>query len=188
MPPRTSTTKETIREAAASLFTERGYARTTVRDIAARAGADPSLVIRHFGSKVDLFVETMRAASGDVLTVDTPLATMGVDLVRFVLNADEPARSTYLALVRASDTDDVATLLRRIHEDTIVAPLRDRLEGTDAGLRAALVAAMIAGLMQALWITQDQELLAASADQILARYAPLIQALIEPGETHFGRE
>jgi AcrR family transcriptional regulator len=40
-----------IRDAAVRLFGSRGYARTSVRDIAAEAGVSPALVIHHFGSK-----------------------------------------------------------------------------------------------------------------------------------------
>ena len=44
-------TKESIRQAASHLFTERGFTATGVRDIAAAVGVDPSLVNRHFGTK-----------------------------------------------------------------------------------------------------------------------------------------
>jgi AcrR family transcriptional regulator len=40
-----------IRDAAVRLFGERGYERTSVRDIATAAGVSPALVIHHFGSK-----------------------------------------------------------------------------------------------------------------------------------------
>lgn len=40
-----------LRDAAVRLFGERGFARTSVRDIAAAAGVSPALVIHHFGSK-----------------------------------------------------------------------------------------------------------------------------------------
>ncbi|PUB32317.1 TetR family transcriptional regulator [Promicromonospora sp. AC04] len=180
MPLRAGASKQSIYEAATTLFTQHGYAHTTVRDIATAAGVDPALVIRHFGSKVNLFIETMRTTSAYILTVDAPLPTMGEHLVRFVLNADERVRSTYLALVRASDTEDVATLLRTVHEDTIVKPLRDRLDGPDAGLRAAMIASMVAGLMHALWIARDRDLLSAPPEQIVAHYAPIVQALVQP--------
>ncbi len=42
--------------AARAAFAERGYARATIRDIAARAGVTHSLVMRHFTSKEGLFL------------------------------------------------------------------------------------------------------------------------------------
>ncbi len=47
--------KMAILRAARRMFTERGYADTTVRDIADRAGVNQSLIFRYFGSKEELF-------------------------------------------------------------------------------------------------------------------------------------
>lgn len=43
-----------IRLAALELFGQQGFDRTTIRQIAARAGVSPGLVIHHFGSKKEL--------------------------------------------------------------------------------------------------------------------------------------
>ncbi|WP_230312723.1 TetR/AcrR family transcriptional regulator [Nakamurella alba] len=45
------TTRARIRDAAITLFATHGFARTTVRAIAAAAGVSPALVLHHFGSK-----------------------------------------------------------------------------------------------------------------------------------------
>lgn len=47
-------TKARIRDAAIRLFGRDGFARTTVRAVAAAAGVSPGLVIHHFGSKAGL--------------------------------------------------------------------------------------------------------------------------------------
>lgn len=53
-------TRERILEVAAALFAERGYAATSVRDIAAELGiANPSLYY-HFKSKSDLLIELLK--------------------------------------------------------------------------------------------------------------------------------
>jgi len=52
-------TRDVIARHARVLFAERGYAATSVRRIAAAAGVDPALVIRHFGSKEELFVDEL---------------------------------------------------------------------------------------------------------------------------------
>jgi AcrR family transcriptional regulator len=61
------TTRQRIRDAALALFGAAGYDGTSVRDIAARAGVSPALVIHHFGSK-----EALRAEC-DALIVDEVL-------------------------------------------------------------------------------------------------------------------
>ena len=54
-------TRAAILKAAQELFAELGYARTTVRDIAARAAIDPAMVMRYFGSKDALFARRPRS-------------------------------------------------------------------------------------------------------------------------------
>ena len=53
--PKSERTKAAIERAAARQFRERGFDATTIRDIAAEAGTDPSLVIRYFKNKDSLF-------------------------------------------------------------------------------------------------------------------------------------
>jgi AcrR family transcriptional regulator len=172
--------REAIWSAAAELFAEQGYANTPVRDIAARAGVDPALVIRHFGSKEQLFLDTMQLATGEVLRLDAPLEILGEEIVRFVLGTNGRVRDIYIALVRASDTGGVASALRSLHEDAFVSPLLQRLQGDDRELRARLAAAMVGGLMYSLWTVEDAALLATDADAIVAAYAPALQVLITP--------
>jgi len=48
-------TEARILAAAARLFVERGYERTTIREVARTAGVDGGLVMHYFGSKQQLF-------------------------------------------------------------------------------------------------------------------------------------
>ncbi|MCC2628726.1 MAG: transcriptional regulator, partial [Thermomicrobiales bacterium] len=52
-------TRQAILEAAKICFMHDGYEQVGVREIAARAGVDPSLVNRYFGSKEGLFSEAV---------------------------------------------------------------------------------------------------------------------------------
>jgi AcrR family transcriptional regulator len=51
------TTRDRIRDAALALFGTHGFDGASVRDIAARAGVSPALVMHHFGSKEALRTE-----------------------------------------------------------------------------------------------------------------------------------
>ena len=174
-------TRAEILARAAELFRDGGYSQTSVRDIAAAARTDPALVIRHFGSKEALFVEAAGAEGLAEPLFGGPLETMGRDVVRALLATEEAVRSVVLALVRASDGSDVAERLRGLHETEFVRPLRARLTGPDADLRASLAAALVGGLVYSLWIVVDERLLAAEDDDVVARYGALLQALIDPG-------
>ena len=78
---------------------------TSVRAIAKVAGIDPALVIRNFGSKEALFLETTPVADYFEGQFDGPLDTLGERIAAFVLGkADARMLSVYTALMRASDS------------------------------------------------------------------------------------
>lgn len=61
--PRRSTeeVRSLITTTASELFAERGYAQTSMRDIASKTGLSLSVLYRQFGSKDDLFAATLLA-------------------------------------------------------------------------------------------------------------------------------
>ncbi len=56
---RTEQRRREILEAAAALFAEKGYQRTAVKEIAARAGIAPGTIYLYFDGKGDLLIELM---------------------------------------------------------------------------------------------------------------------------------
>lgn len=60
---RASVPRERILNAAARLFRERGYQRTTVRDIASAVGILSGSLFHHFRSKEEMLIEIMRNAA-----------------------------------------------------------------------------------------------------------------------------
>jgi len=57
-------TKDRLLTAASELFAERGFHRTTVRDIAARAQVNVAAGNYHYGSKRALYLAVLRAQFG----------------------------------------------------------------------------------------------------------------------------
>jgi AcrR family transcriptional regulator len=173
-------TREAIRQAATSLFATNGYANTSVRDIAAGASVDPALVIRHFGSKEALFIRTMDDALPEATPLDGPLEQVGESFIRFVISSDAHVRGVFLALLRASDADGISSHLKAVHDEYFVAPLRARLSGDDADVRARLAAALVGGLLYSLWVVGDDELAAADQESLVRTYGALLQRLVTP--------
>src|SRR4051794_18970439 len=173
-------TRERIRSAASALFRERGYAHTSVRDIAALAETDPALVMRHFGSKGALFLDTVALTMDDDPLFDVPVESLGRRFIDVLLTNAEEIRRVYLALVRGSDEPGIADRLRRVHEETFVRPLGSRLQGSDADLRARMAAAMVGGLLYSLWVVGDEYLLATDPGELADRYGALLQQVLTP--------
>ncbi|GGQ40751.1 hypothetical protein GCM10010250_08690 [Streptomyces althioticus] len=173
-------TRESIHKAATRLFRSRGYSRTTVRQIAAEAGTDPALVIRHFKSKELLFLETMHLTLDDEPLLDVPLEHLGEGLAELLLDLGGSARGVFLALVHGSNEPHIHDRLRDTHEHLFVEPLRRRLDGPDADVRARTAAAVAGGLLYALWVAGDQGLLRMDRAELVSRYGALLQDVLTP--------
>jgi len=75
--PAVGVVRQVIAQSAAQLFTERGYAGTTLDDVAAAAGVTKPLLYRHFESKQALHLELLESHRDGLLgelaeTVATP--------------------------------------------------------------------------------------------------------------------
>lgn len=171
-------TRNSIAQAARELFSTRDYAETTVRTIAARAGVDPSLVIRYFGSKEDLFLETVAFEGFFSRVMAGSLDGLGERMIRVLLSDQRDNFASYAALVRASASEQVRARLQQAIHQMIVEPLAPRLTGRDAELRAHLVAAQLAGLIDALAILGDDVISSTSARRLAKVYGVALQSLI----------
>lgn len=176
-------TKQAIARAARRLFSRQGYAGTSVRAIAAAAGTDPALVIRHFGSKERLFLETVAVEGRFEHVTSGPIETLGERLVLSLLTElPEQTFNTWRAMLRATDSDLVRTRLIDAMEQMFIEPLAPRIAGPDAELRARLVAAVISGLLDAVALLADRRIMEASTETLVRLYGASIQALLDgPG-------
>jgi AcrR family transcriptional regulator len=180
---RVAAMKETVRQVARRLFAEQGFSATGVRQIAAEAGVDPANVVRYFGSKEGLFLQSivLPARWGD--TLDGPLETLAESYLRLVLTAAPAGEdgAVLAALVRASDRPEVRETLQSFTQELFANRLGARLAGDDRLLRAHLFAAGMTGIQVALWVGEDPVLSGADIDEVIARYAPSLQLLLTPG-------
>lgn len=169
------TPRDAIARVAETMFSERGFVATSVRAIAAEAGVDPALVIRHFGSKEQLFLTTARMDGAFAEVLVPPRRTLGARLVAHIVDGGtEQARGTYAALVWASSSPEVRRRLAEWGERELVQPLAALLSGDDATLRARLAVAQLDGLRRALWVSRDERLLGAP-QEVVRTYGAAVQ-------------
>ncbi|MEU6350696.1 TetR family transcriptional regulator [Streptomyces sp. NPDC047072] len=170
-----------IAEHAHRLFHEKGFSGASIRDIASAAGVDPSIVMRHFHSKVELFARVIGFDAHFTPRLDGPLDTMGRRLIEYLLDPEhEEMRRTFTVLLRAADHDALRQELVDVMRRLMVEQLGPRLEGPDATTRAWLVTAQMMGLVQA-WDAIEQESVTEKGRQRLVRlYGAAVQQLITP--------
>ena len=102
-------TKAVILAAAKERFAESGFERATIRAIAADANIDPSMVMRYFGSKDQLFAA---AADFDLQLPDLSAedrADIGARVVDYFMDRWERDEAL-IVLLRSSTSNDARTI------------------------------------------------------------------------------
>ncbi|MEU4837508.1 TetR family transcriptional regulator [Nocardia testacea] len=176
--PRSSATPDAIRQAASTLFAERGFNGTSVRDIAGAAGCDPAVIIRHFGSKEKLFLQVVPASPHLADLVAGPLDTLGRRILERLVDPGRSSLGFYATLLGALDRPDVRHYLEESTARNIIEPLAQRLPGPQAELRAQLIAAQIGGLLMSTYVFESASALTADPEA-MSLYADALQALID---------
>ena len=180
--PGPTSTRADILAAARECFAERGYAATSVRAIAAKAGVDAALVHRFFGSKDDLLAATLALAMQPAERMPELVAggPDGLDerIVRYFLSVWErsPSREVMIAMVRSAATHEhAAQLLREFIGREVLARIAGALEGEDALLRATLVGSQLLGLAMARYVVKIEPLASAAPDVVAKAVAPALR-------------
>ncbi|MEU6843533.1 TetR family transcriptional regulator [Streptomyces sp. NPDC046716] len=141
-------TREAILEAAVVEFTEHGYARAGVRQIAERAGVTAMMINRYFGSKEGLFAQAVDRAFGPPTVVGGDRTGLSRAIAHTLAERTAPGAGDldpFLLLLRSVQDPEAADALRRGIETHVGSRLAGLLEGPEAEVRAQLGLALVAG-------------------------------------------
>jgi AcrR family transcriptional regulator len=181
--PGPSTTRDAILAAARERFSEQGYDRVRMRDVAGDAGVDVALVTYHFGSKDGLFAAAlemplpMAALMADVLE-HGEIDDFGERFLRRVLEVwdDEQTGGALVALVRsAMSHPPAAQQLREFVQSELLARIAAQLDTPDADRRAALFGSQLIGLMLYRHVLRVEPVASMAPEELVARAAPALQ-------------
>jgi len=142
-------TRAAILEAAKAQFARLGYDRAALRDIAAEAGADVSLIKRYFGGKEALFTEALKASFNADRLRDWERATFPRDVATMMADApaDDARTHRFQFLLRAATSPTTAPLLNLAVQERFLLPIRDWLGGENAQARARVLVAVFIGFL-----------------------------------------
>jgi len=118
------TAKARVRHAAFELFADRGFAATTVREIAAAAEVSPGLVIHHFGSKagvreaVDDHIGELFDAAFDTVPMDATadVISRAAGFAFGSVIATDPTLRAYIRRMLVEQPTTGWTMLDRVHD------------------------------------------------------------------------
>ena len=129
-------TKARILSAAQIAFAEKGYSHANLRDIAGQAGVAPSLVIKHFGTKQNLFAEALAKTLQDAEVSPEDRSGFGERLVGVLLNPQIRVLTPAMIALSLED-EDARQVAASVTKDHIIVPLAAWLGPPDAEARAA---------------------------------------------------
>lgn len=187
-------TREAILTAARDVFAERGYDGATIRQIATSAGVDPALVHHYFGTKDQLFLDTVGPPvnPGELIP---KLAEGGVEgmpermLHTFLSIWEHPVSGpAFEALLRGAFSNRrSARLVREFFAVQILRramqQLGEIIDPREAPLRATLIASQLFGLATVRYVLKFEPLASASREAIVAAVEPTLQRYLT-GDLH----
>ncbi|HEX5983885.1 MAG TPA: TetR family transcriptional regulator [Solirubrobacterales bacterium] len=173
-------TRKALLEAGRQVFDELGYDGATTREIGERAGVDPALISRYFGSKEGLFLAVINQGplAGDVEPIDPePHALLGQLLRRWEEQGPSPVSR---ALATPTLTKEVREQVRKVVADRVLGPLTRELgkTGEDRELRAELLIALVLGVALTRSNGTLDGIARASLPELTAALGPLIDAAV----------
>jgi AcrR family transcriptional regulator len=186
--------RDAVLTAAKKRFALEGYEKTTLRAIAQDAHVDPSMVLYLFGSKEELFRESLRlivdpevlvaALTGD----DDP--DIGTRLVRTYLRiweTPDTAASMRAMLQSATSNTDAHEAFRGFMQNYVLTAVSGVLGGGEqARLRAMLAASQLVGTAMLRYIIEVPPLATLSADEVVKVIAPTVTRYLTADAAELG--
>lgn len=186
-----SETREAIAAAATRLFSERGLAAVTVRDIAAEAGVNHALVHRYFGTKdaivrevIEREIAAVAAIMAEAQSSEDSAAAKIRMIVRYLLgNGAGLTRLIVEARLAGLDPASIAVPVRpirlladRIALDQAAAPERFDVKRPDPNLIAVVLGSSLFSLdAMGPWLMNA---LGLGADQYAARLEEIVEIVV----------
>jgi AcrR family transcriptional regulator len=182
--------RDAVLAAAKRRFAEEGYEKTTLRAIAADAHVDPSMVLYLFGSKADLFRESLRLVIDPevlVAAITDGDGDVGTRIARAYLGIwaqDDAAASLRAMLHSATSNPDAYQGARDFMQSYVLVAVSEVIGGGEqARLRAMLAASQLVGTAILRHVMEVPPLATLSVDEVVRLIAPTVtRYLTAPAE------
>jgi AcrR family transcriptional regulator len=188
--------RDAVLQAAKKRFASDGYEKTTLRAIAGDAHVDPSMVLYLFGSKAELFRESLRLVLDAEMLVDALRghpgddADIGTRMMRAYLRiweTPETAMTLRAMLHAATSNTDAHDAFRGFIQEYVLAAVSTELGGGEqARLRAMLAASQLVGTALLRYVIQVPPLATLSGDELVTLIAPTVTRYLTADATELG--
>lgn len=186
--------RDVVLAAAKRRFAEQGYEKTTLRQVATDAHVDPSMVLYLFGSKDELFRESMRL----ILDADKLVAAIraggevdiGTRMVRTYLEIwERPDTGSSMAMMLSSATSNphAHEAFRGFMRDYVLNAVSEELGGgPDTRIRAMLAATNLVGTALLRYVMRVGPLAEVTLDEAVTMISPSVQRYLTASADELG--
>jgi AcrR family transcriptional regulator len=188
--------RDAVLSAAKERFATEGYEKTTLRAIARDAHVDPSMVLYLFGSKEELFRESLRliidpevlvaALTGE--TDDEP--DIGTRMVRTYLRiweTPDTAATVRAMLQSATSNSHAHDAFRGFMQNYVLTAVSGVLGGGEqARLRATLAASQLVGTALLRYVIEVPPLATLPVEEVVALIAPTVTRYLTADASELG--
>jgi len=182
--------------AAKQRFAAEGYEKTTLRAIAEDAHVDPSMVLYLFGSKEELFRESLRLILDPAMLVaaltgeaddDPDIGTRMVRTYLRIWETPDTAASMRAMLQSATSNSDAHEAFRDFMQNYVLTAVSGVLGGGEqARLRAMLAASQLVGVAILRYVMEVEPLATLSGDEIERLIAPTLTRYLTGDSSELG--
>ena len=185
--------REAVLRAAKQRFAEEGYEKTTLRAIANDAHVDPSMVLYLFGSKVELFRESLRliidpeVLAGALADGDGDIGTRMVRTYLGIWEHPDTAASMVAMLQSATSNSHAHDAFRGFMQNYVLTAVSGVLGGGEqARLRATLAASQLVGTALLRYVIEVPPLATLPVEEVVALIAPTVTRYLTADASELG--
>jgi len=174
-------------EAAGELFAAHGYDGVSVRDIAAAAGVQASVVIRYFGSKEALFRRVLETSEPGPLEPEI-LSQLPALIAQGLIDppstdVNQRRSQVHQIFVRSLGSPEARRAIRADIDERYVQAMSGIIPEEDALTRAGLVVTIILGVRMMREVVQEPALVNAEPERLQSLLEGILAQLLTPGAT-----
>lgn len=185
--------REAVLAAAKLRFSADGYERTTLRAIADDAHVDPAMVLYLFGSKQDLFRESLRLIIDPQMLVaalsdgEDDVGTRMVRVYLRIWESPDTGPSMVTMLRSATSNSDAHEAFRTFIQNYVLTAVSGVLGGDEqARIRATLAATTLVGTAMLRYVMEIPPLATLSGDDLIRLLAPTVTRYLTADAAELG--
>lgn len=174
-------TRQAILQSAAQKFSEQSYDSVGLREIAESAGVNVAMVNRYFGSKENLYAESVVPSLDIDALLEGDQDDLSTLISQHMLTKDYAEKDVdpLLAVIRSAGCLSVKPIIQKAFDEIVVTRMQEKLSGDHTEQRAILIIALLFGFDALRRIIELESLSKQDNTELNAVFSDVLELLIK---------